>query len=72
MDPNWVVGHAYNMASYILTNDRLIKDGDTIGGVTDGRLDQALQWKCRFEDSVVQPARPVLDVHMNEYAAGGR
>ena len=72
MDPNWVVGHAYNMASYILANDRPIKDGDTIDGVTDGRLDQDLQWKCRFEDAMVQPARPVLDVHMKEYAAGGR
>ena len=72
MDPNWVVGHAYNMASYILANDRPIKDGDTIDGVTDGRLDQALQWRCRFEDAMVQPVRPVLDVHMNEYAAGDR
>ncbi len=72
MDPNWVVGHAYNMASYILANDRPIKDGDTIDGVTDGRLDQGLQWKCRFEDAMVQPIRPVLDVHMNEFAAGNR
>ena len=68
MDSNWGVGHAYNMVSYILANDRPIKDGDTIDGVTDG----GPQWKCRFEDSMVQPARPVLDVHMNEYAAGGR
>lgn len=72
MDPNWVVGHAYNMASYILANDRPIKDGDTIDGVTDGRLDQSLQWQCHFEDAMVQPKRPVLDVHMNEYAAGDR
>lgn len=40
--------------------------------MTDGRLDQDLQWQCRFEDAMVQPARPVLDVHMNEYAAGDR
>ena len=72
MDPNWVVNHAYNMASYILANDRPIKDGDTIDGVTDGRFDQSLQWQCHFEDAMVQPKRPVLDVHMNEYAAGDR
>lgn len=72
MDPNWVVNHAYNMASYILANDRPIKDGDTIDGVTDGRLDQSLQWQCHFEDAMVQPKRPVLDVHMNEFAAGNR
>ena len=72
MDPNWVVGHAYNMASYVLANDRPIKDGDTIDGVTEGRLDQGLQWQCHFEDAMVQPMRPVLDVHMNEFAAGNR
>lgn len=72
MDPNWVVGHAYNMASYILTNGRPIKDGDTIDGVADGRLDQSLQWKCHFEDAMLKPERAVLDVYMNEYAAGNR
>lgn len=45
---------------------------DTIDGVTDGWLDQALQWKCRFEDAMVQPKRLVLDVRMNEFAARNR
>lgn len=36
MDPNWVVGHAYSMASYILSNDCPIKNGDTIDGIADG------------------------------------
>ena len=72
MDPNWVVGHAYSMANYILNNRCPIKDGDTIDGVSDGRLDQNLQWKCRFEDAMIQPWRAVLDINMNEYAAGQR
>lgn len=72
MDPNWVVGHAYSMASYILNNRRPIKDGDTIDGVSEGRLEQSVQWKCRFEDAMIQPGRAVLDVCMNEYAAGQR
>lgn len=72
MDPNWVVGHAYNMASYILSNDRPIKDGDTIDGIVDGRLVQEIQWKCHFEDALIGPERPVLDVCMGEYAAGRR
>lgn len=72
MDPNWVVNHAYNMASYILNNHCPIKNGDTIDGVTDGRLDQDLQWKCHFEDAILPPKRAVLDVYMNEYAAGQR
>lgn len=72
MEPNWVVGHAYSMASYILTNHCPIKDGDTIDGVADGHLEQSLQWKCHFEDALIQPGRAVLDIYMNEYAAGQR
>ncbi len=72
MDPNWVVGHAYNMATYTLKNHCPIKDGDTIDGVADGRLEQSIQWKCHFEASMIQPKRAVLDVYMNEYAAGQR
>ena len=72
MDPNWVVGHAYSMASYILSNDCPIKNGDTIDGIADGRIVQDIQWKCCFEDSLIVPKRPVLDVCMGEYAAGER
>ena len=72
MDPNWVVSHAYNIASYILANRRPIQDGDTVDGVREGELDQGLQWKCRYEDAIVKPARPVLDIHMGPYAAGNR
>ena len=73
MDPNWVVRHAYSIASYCLENRRPIKDSDTVDGVdNEGDLDQSIQWKCRYEDALVQPDRPVLDVHMGQYAAGGR
>ena len=72
MDPNWVVGHAYSMASYILQNDRPIKNGDTIDGIRDGQIVQDLQWRCRFEDSLLRPSRLVLDVHMGRCAAGNR
>ena len=72
MDPNWVVNHAYNMASYILNNDRPIKDGDTIDGIVEGQLAQDIQWKCHFEDSLIGPNRFVLDICMGEYAAGNR
>lgn len=70
MDPNWVVHHAYAIASYILSNRRPIKDGDTIDGITNGQIDPNLQWKCRFEDALLQPGRPVLDINMGQYAAG--
>ena len=72
MDPNWVVNHAYNLASYILTGDDPIQDDETVDGVADGQMSRNVQWKCRYEDALIQPPRAVLDIHMGEYAAGGR
>lgn len=72
MDPNWVVNHAYNMASYLLENDAPMKDGDTIDGIAEGRIVQDIQWKCHFEGALIKPDRSVLDVHMGEFAAGNR
>ena len=72
MDPNWVVNHAYNAASYILEHDTPIKDGETVDGVADGQMSREIQWKCRYEDALIQPPREVLDIHMGEFAAGQR
>ena len=72
MDPNWVVNHAYNVASYILANDNPIEDGETIDGVADGRMSREIQWKCQYEDALIQPPREVLDIHMGNHASGGR
>jgi hypothetical protein len=72
MDPNWVVNHAYNVASYILENDNPIQDGETVDGIADGRMSQKVQWKCQYEDALIQPPRGVLDIHMGKYASGSR
>lgn len=72
MDPNWVVTHAYSMASYLLCNDNPIKDGDTIDGIREGQIVQDIQWRCQREDALIQPSRVVIDVCMGEYASGGR
>ena len=72
MDPNWVVNHAYNVASYILANDNPIQDGETVDGVENGEMSRELQWKCQYEDALIQPPRGVLDINMGEYAAGQR
>lgn len=72
MNPNWVVNHAYNVASYLLKNDNPIKNGDTIDGVQNGRMTRELQWRCQYEESLIQPAREVLDMNMGEYASGNR
>ena len=31
-----------------------------------------IQWKCQYEDALIQPARVVMDVCMDGYAAGNR
>ena len=72
MDPNWVVNHAYSILSYIYDNNAPIKSGETIDGVSEGRIDSNVRWKCQYEEALIQPAREVLDINMNEYAAGGR
>lgn len=72
MDPNWVVNHAYNLASYLLNNEKPMKDGDTIDGIRNGMIVQDIQWKCQYEYALIQPARIVMDVCMGEYAAGNR
>lgn len=72
MNPNWVVNHAYNMASYRLESGSSFKDGDTIDGMADGLIVQNIQWKCHYEDAMIKPERGVIDICMNEYAAGGR
>ena len=72
MDPNWVVNHAYSLASYILANDNPIENGETVDGVENGQLSQKLQWKCQYEDALIQPFRGVLDINMGPYAAGER
>ena len=71
-DPNHVVNHAYNTASYIFSGNSVIESGDNIDGIKDGKIDRSVQWKCQYENSLIQPLRPVIDICMNEYASGKR
>ena len=72
MDTNWVINHSYNVASYILESNNPINNGETIDGISDGMLSRKIQWKCQYEDALIQPPRTVLDIHMGEHAAGNR
>lgn len=72
LDPNWVVNHAYNVASYLLTSGNEIDSGETVDGIKDGDMDSSIQWKCQYEDALIQPKRTVLDISTGEYAAGNR
>lgn len=71
-EPNWVVNHAYNTASYIFNGEKIIENGDHIDGVKEGKMDVNIRWLCHHENSLIQPLRPVIDIYMNEYAAGNR
>ena len=72
MDPNWVVNHAYNVVSYILENDNPIKNEETVDGIIKGRMSREVQWRCQYEESLIQPIREVIDIDMGKYASGNR
>ena len=72
MDPNAVVNHAYNLLLYLFENDCPIGNGETVDGIENGKMSQNVQWKCQYEDSLIQPVRPVLDINMGQYASGNR
>ena len=72
MNPNLIINHAYNVASYIFSGAKPIENGDRIDGIKDGKIDLEVQWRCHHENSLIQPIRPVIDIYMNEYASGNR
>ncbi len=72
VDPNWIVNHAYNLLTYIFDNDCPFQSGHTVDGVVNGQMSRDLQWKVQFEDSLIQPKRPLMDVNMGSLAAGNR
>jgi hypothetical protein len=62
------VGHLlYNLGAYAFEKGDIIDDGHTVEGVDKSR------WKCRLENSLVDPQRMVLDIDPGQpFAAGGR
>lgn len=72
LDPNTVVNHAYNVASYVYQENAPIKSGETIDGINNGALDNNVRWYCQYEDSLIQPSRVVMDIAPGEYSAGNR
>ena len=73
MDPNHVVNYVYNIACYQFDNDFPIKSGETIDSLDEyGKIQMTPQWKVQYEDALVPPLRPVLDVNCGKYAGGNR
>ncbi|MCR5123440.1 MAG: DUF4261 domain-containing protein [Ruminococcus sp.] len=72
-NPNHVVRHAYNLLGYILEFNCPFKQGDTIDGFDEnGNFSESIQWKCSFENALIQPVRSVIDIEMGELASGVR
>ncbi|MCQ2465588.1 MAG: DUF4261 domain-containing protein [Oscillospiraceae bacterium] len=72
LNPDNIINYIYNIAFFVCQNGDIIKDGDTIDGLDGDSIDENIQWTCRYEDAMVQPMRPVIDICPGEYAAGER
>ena len=72
MDPNDVVVHAYTILEMMIECEKPFADGDSCDSIHDGEFDQNIQWFVQYEDSLIQPSRPVIDVNTGEFAAGDR
>lgn len=72
MNPNYVVYHAKNVLSYIYENNNPIESGEHLDGLENGEMTEDIQWYVQYENSIIQPARQVLDINMGEFAAGNR
>jgi hypothetical protein len=68
LDVNRLVVLLYNLGIYVFENPDAIESGHTVEGIEPGQ-----KWRCQYEDSLVPPARVVLDVNPGpDFAAGGR
>lgn len=67
LDPGPVAHLLTSLAHYIIENGAVIDSGHTVGGVEEGQT-----WTCRFEESLAQPKRTVLDIHPGPEFAGGK
>ena len=72
LSPDNIVNYLYNIASFICQSDEKIKDNDTIDGFDGDEISEEVRWVCRYEDSMAQPMRPVIDINPGKYSAGNR
>ena len=64
LDPNIIIQHAYDIIMYQFENNTPIESGDIIEGI-----DQNSEWDCRYERSLIQPSRTILDISAGNFAA---
>jgi hypothetical protein len=68
IDPGKVGAKLFNTAAYLVENGPVIDSGHTVGGIDPDQV-----WRAQWEDALVRPHRPVIDLDPGDpYAAGGR
>jgi Domain of unknown function (DUF4261) len=68
LEPDPVARLLYNLGAYVFEKGDVIEDGHTVEGV-----DKKSRWKCRRENSLLDPQREVLDIDPGQpFAAGNR
>lgn len=73
LEPDDVVNYVYNICIYNYDANAPIKSGETIDGLGgDGNISREVQWRCQYEDALIQPVRVVLDIEAGRFAAGRR
>lgn len=72
IEPDLVVNHAYSMLFYLCAGGAVPENGETVDGIAQEGIDENIRWICRRETAIMPPARNVIDIYMNEYAAGDR
>lgn len=68
LEPGQVAAMLANTGHYVFEQGDVIEDGHTVEGLEPGS-----RWRCQHEDSLLPPARVVLDLDPGPpHAAGGR
>ena len=68
LDPNDVSGKLRDLALHLFESGRVIESGQTVSGV-----DPDEKFRCRFEESLLEPKREILDLMpVPQMAAGDR
>jgi hypothetical protein len=68
LEPDEVSRKLRNVGAYLVENGPVIKSGETVNGI-----DEDEKWSCRFEQSLLEPKREILDLDPGKkHAAGNR
>jgi hypothetical protein len=67
LDPSEVARVLGDTAYYLFQEGDVFEDGNTVPGV-----DPKSKWRCRHEDALLEPLRPVVDLDPGKHHAAGK